>query len=91
MRFKANQLIHFLQAVDRHLGEQLDLVVIGGTAALLAYGAQDWLQQLELCKCVLLHGGSGLYGAAWERAAGGLGVSGGARESAATSSPVAGV
>lgn len=50
MRFKANQLIRFLQAVDRHLGEQLDFVIIGGTAALLAYGAQRTTRDIDTDK-----------------------------------------
>ena len=39
-RFEADQLKRFLQTVDSHLDQAVELTVIGGTAALLAYGAK---------------------------------------------------
>lgn len=47
MRFEAAQLTRFLQAVDRNLQGPTELVVIGGTAALLAYGARRTTMDID--------------------------------------------
>lgn len=46
-RFRADQLKHFLRTVDSHLDRSVELIVIGGTAALLAYGAQRTTSDID--------------------------------------------
>lgn len=40
-RFQSNEIATFLRAVDKHLSKRFDLVIIGGAAAALSFGAES--------------------------------------------------
>lgn len=65
-RFDRAELVSFIRAVDRHLTEEVEILVIGGTAAVLGYNAGVHTADVDVFE--LRRGSAGDLGQAAERA-----------------------
>jgi hypothetical protein len=46
-RYTENQIVEFLKAIDRHVKKSAELIIIGGTAASIAYGFKRPTQDID--------------------------------------------
>jgi len=77
-RFDRAQLVAFIRAIDRNLAEKVEIVVIGGAAATVAYGANVTTADVDVFTVVTGAPGELLAAAALARRQTGLGVNVGA-------------
>ena len=45
--YSRSEIESFLLAIDEHLTKKFSVIIIGGTAAALAYGAQDYTRDID--------------------------------------------
>lgn len=77
-RFDRAQLVAFIRAIDRNLAERVEVVVIGGAAAMVAYDANVTTADVDVFTVVTGAPGALLAAAALARQQTGLGVNVGA-------------
>ncbi|MBN8542597.1 MAG: hypothetical protein J0L82_19560 [Deltaproteobacteria bacterium] len=51
-RYSEDQIIEFLKAIDRNISSKHEIVIIGGTAATLAYGFKEATQDIDIANSV---------------------------------------